>query len=138
MKQKRQRWRLKLLHHHPHNQQSPHTTEGGGGGGQEREDGVQEEGRKEGEQLPSLKSVFDCSYIKIKTVNDGNDGWECGWCGNFFAPRHVSLSWALQHVLKIKRCNVAVCKAAILDKFLKRYQALYDSSKGRIDSKKER
>jgi hypothetical protein len=35
------------------------TTEGGGGGGQEREDGVGEEGREEGEQLPSLKSVFD-------------------------------------------------------------------------------
>ncbi len=47
------------------------TTEGGGGGGQEREDSVGEEGREEGEQLPSLKSVFDCSYIKIKTVNDG-------------------------------------------------------------------
>jgi hypothetical protein len=44
------------------------NTEGGGGGGQEREDGVEEEGGEEGEQLPSLKSVFDCSYIKIKTV----------------------------------------------------------------------
>ena len=66
------------------------TTEGGGGGEEEREDGVQEEGRKEGEQLPSLKSVFDCSYIKIKTVNDGKDGWECGWCGKIFAPRHAS------------------------------------------------
>jgi hypothetical protein len=40
------------------------TTVGGGGGEQEREDGVEEEGREEGEQLPSLKSVFDCSYIK--------------------------------------------------------------------------
>ncbi len=66
------------------------TTEGGGGGEEEREDGVQEEGGKEGEQLPSLKSVFDCSYIKIKTVSDGKDGLECGWCGKFFAPRHAS------------------------------------------------
>ncbi len=65
------------------------TTEGGGGGEEEREDSVQEEGGKEGERLPSLKSVFDCSYIKIKTVNDGKDGWECGWCGKIFAPRHA-------------------------------------------------
>jgi hypothetical protein len=57
------------------------TTEGGGGGEEEREDGVQEEGGNEGERLPSLKSVFDCSYIKIKNVNDGKDGWECGWRG---------------------------------------------------------
>jgi hypothetical protein len=35
-------------------------TEGGGGDGQEREDGVGEEGGEEGEQLPSLRSVFDC------------------------------------------------------------------------------
>jgi hypothetical protein len=41
------------------------TTEVGGGGAEEREDGVREEGREEGEGLPSLKSVFDCSYIKI-------------------------------------------------------------------------
>jgi hypothetical protein len=39
-------------------------------------------------------------------------------------------------VLKIKGGNIAVCKAAILDKFLKRYQALYDSGRGQIDSKK--
>ncbi len=102
------------------------TTEGGGGGGEEREDGVGEEGGEEGERLPSLKSVFDCFYIKIKTVNDGKDGWECGWCGKIFAPRHASR--ALRHVLKINRGNIAVCKAAILDKFQKRYRALYDSS----------
>ncbi len=39
-------------------------------------------------------------------------------------------------MLKIKRGNIAVCKAAILDKFQIRYQVLYDSSRGRIDSKK--
>jgi hypothetical protein len=39
-------------------------------------------------------------------------------------------------VLKIKGGDIAVCKAAILDEFLKRYQALYDSGRGRIDSKK--
>jgi hypothetical protein len=36
----------------------------------------------------------------------------------------------------MKRGNIAVCKAAIFDKFQKRYQALYDSGRGRIDSKK--
>jgi hypothetical protein len=104
------------------------TTEGGGGGGQEREDGVGEEGREEGEQLPSLKSVFDCPYIKIKTVNDGKDRWECGWCGKICAPRHASR--ALWHVLKIKRGDIAVCKVSVLDKFQTRYQALYDSGRG--------
>jgi hypothetical protein len=53
---------------------STFTAEGGGGGGQEREDGVGKEGGEEGEQLLYLKTVFDCSYIKIKTVNDGKDG----------------------------------------------------------------
>ncbi len=52
----------------------------------------------------------------------------------FFAPWHESR--ALQHVLKIKKGNIAVCKAVILDKFQKRYQALYDSSRERMDSKK--
>jgi hypothetical protein len=65
------------------------TTDRGGGGGQERENSVGKEGREEGEQLLSLKSVFDCSYIELKTVNDGKDGWECGWCGKTFAPRHA-------------------------------------------------
>jgi hypothetical protein len=110
------------------------TTEGGGGDEEEREDGVREEGGKEGERLPSLKSVFDCSYIKTKTVNDCKDGWECWWCSKIFAPRHALR--ALGHVLKMKGGNIAVCKAAILDKYLKRYQALYDSGRGRIDSKK--
>jgi hypothetical protein len=68
------------------------TTEGEGGGEEEREDGVSEEGRNKGEWLLSLKSVFDCSYIKIKNVNDGKDGWECGWCGKIFAPRHASVA----------------------------------------------
>ncbi len=39
-------------------------------------------------------------------------------------------------MLKIKEGNIAVCKAAILDQFLKRYQKLYDSGRGWIDSKK--
>jgi hypothetical protein len=80
--------------------------------------------------------VFDSSYIKIKTVNDGKDVWECGWCGKPFAPRHASR--ALWHVMKIKKGNstFARWKAAILNKFWKRYKALHDSGKGQMDSKK--
>jgi hypothetical protein len=39
-------------------------------------------------------------------------------------------------VLKIKSDDIADCKAAILDKFQKRYQALYDSGRGQTDSKR--
>ncbi len=39
-------------------------------------------------------------------------------------------------MVKIKRGNIAVCKAAILDKFQKMDQALYDFGRGRNDSKK--
>ncbi len=61
-------------------------------------------------------------------------GENVGGVGNFFALRLASR--ALQHVLKIKGGDITVCKMAILDKFLKRYQALYDSGRGQIDSKK--
>jgi hypothetical protein len=88
----------------------------------------------EGDELPLLKSVFHCHYITTKIVNDGKDRWECVWCGKIFSPRHASR--ALRHVLKIKKADIAVCKAAIPDRYLARYQALYDSGKGRIDSKK--
>jgi hypothetical protein len=67
---------------------STFTTEGGGGGGEEREDSVGDKGGEEGKQLLSLKSVFDCSYIKIRTVNDGKEGWECGWCFFFHQGMH--------------------------------------------------
>ena len=55
------------------------------GGGEES--GGEESG-EEDEQLPPLRSVFDCSYIKIRTVNDGKDGWECVWCGIFLHVRN--------------------------------------------------
>jgi hypothetical protein len=78
--------------------------------------------------------VFHCHYITTKIVNDGKDGWECVWCGKIFSPRHASR--ALRHVLKIKKADIAVCKAAIPDRYLARYQALYDSGKGQINLKK--
>ena len=61
-------------------------------------------------------------------------GGNVGGVVKIFAPRHALR--ALRHVLKIKGGDIAVCKAAILDKFLKRYQALYDSGRRRIKSKK--
>jgi hypothetical protein len=88
----------------------------------------------EGKELPLLKSVFHCHYITTNIVNDGKDGWECVWCGKIFSPRHASR--ALCHVLKIKKADIAVCKAAIPDRYLARYQGLYDSGKRWIDSKK--
>jgi hypothetical protein len=62
---------------------------------------------EEDEELPPIKSVFDCKHLQLRTVNDGKHGWECGWCGKIFSPRHASR--ALQHVLKIKKGNIAPC-----------------------------
>ncbi len=39
-------------------------------------------------------------------------------------------------MLKFKGGDIAVCKVAILNKFQKRYQVLFDSGMGQIDSKK--
>ena len=89
----------------------------------------------EGEELPPLKSAFHCQNIHTKIVNDGKEGWECGWCGKVFVPRHASR--ALCHVLKINKCDIAVCKAVITARYLSRYKALYDSGQGRMESKKQ-
>jgi hypothetical protein len=89
---------------------------------------------EEDKELPPLKSVFDCKHLQLRTVNDGKHGWECGWCGMIFSPGHASR--ALQYVLKIKKGNIAPCKATIPDRYCKRYLALLDSGKGRIKSKK--
>jgi hypothetical protein len=42
------------------------TTEGAEGDGQEREDGVGEEGREVGEQLPSLRSILIVLLSKLR------------------------------------------------------------------------
>jgi hypothetical protein len=89
---------------------------------------------EEDKELPPLKSVFDCKHLQLRTVNDGKHGWECGWCGKIFSPRHASR--ALQHVLKINKGNIAPCKATIPDRYCKRYLALLDSGKRQIESKK--
>jgi hypothetical protein len=109
--------------------------EGGGGGGEEgRGEEGEEEGGEVARQLPPLRSVFDCSYIKIRVVKDGKDGWECGWCSNSFAQRYASR--ALRHVLKIKKSNGAICKATIPNRFLMRYLALFNANVGQLASKK--
>ena len=85
-------------------------------------------------ELPPLKSVFDCKHLRLKTVNDGKDGWECGWCGKIFAPMHASR--AFRHVLKIKKGYIALCKALIPDRYCEKYLALLQFGKGRLESKK--
>jgi hypothetical protein len=89
---------------------------------------------EEDEELPPLKSVFDYKHLQLRTVNGAKHGWECGWCGKIFSPRHASR--ALRHVLKIKKSNIALCKATIPDRYRERYLALLDSGKGWIESKK--
>ncbi len=39
---------------------------------------------EEDKELLPLKSVFECKHLHLRTVNDGNHGWECGWCGKIF------------------------------------------------------
>jgi hypothetical protein len=71
--------------------------------------------------------VFDISYIKIRVVNDGKAGWECGWHGKMFAPRHAS------RALQLKKTS---CKATIPDRFHMRYLALFNANVGQLASKK--
>jgi hypothetical protein len=88
---------------------------------------------EESVQLLPLKSVFDCSYIELR-VKDGKDGWECVWCGRIFTQRHASR--ALKHVLKIKKSDIAVCKATIPERYRARYWALFSAGQVRLESKK--
>ena len=67
-------------------------------------------------------------------VNDGKDGWECVWCGKTFAPNHALR--ALKHVLKIKKRNIAICRATIPDRFCARYVALFNAGQVRLEIKK--
>ena len=102
---------------------------GGGGGGFDDdmgEEGIWGEEGNGGEEeeevllppLPPLKSVFDCGY-----VHQTQSGWECMWCGKSFVGRHSTR--ALRHVMKMTKNDVGVCSAAIPDKYLKRYEALF-------------
>ena len=54
----------------------------------EGEEGIRGEERNEpvDEELPPLRSIFDCAYIVVRVVNDGKDCWECRWCSKIFAP----------------------------------------------------
>lgn len=77
--------------------------------------------------------MYECDHIVLKVVN-GKDGWECGWCGIFFSPRHATR--ALKHVLKIKKCGIAACKAVIPTRYLDRYKQLHGQHGDRIESSK--
>ena len=68
-----------------------------GGGENEVEAEEEEDAGVDGAELATLGSVFECDRINIKRMND-KEGWECGWCGVFFSPRHATR--ALKHVLK--------------------------------------
>ncbi len=109
------------------------TTEGGGGGGKEREDGVQEVGKKRVSIYRPSRVCLIVLTSKLRLQMMVRMGGNVGGVV-IFSPRHALR--ALQHVLKNKRGDLAVCKAAILDKFQKRYRALCDSGRGQIDSKK--
>jgi hypothetical protein len=94
------------------------------------EEGRQGEERNEpvDEELPPLRSIFDCAYIVVRVVNDGKDCWECRWCSKIFSPKHASC--ALCHVLKIRKNDIALCKAAIPEIYHKRYLDLYNANMG--------
>ncbi len=53
---------------------------------------------------------------------------------NMFAPRHALR--ALWHVLKIKKSNIAICKATIPDRFHARYWTLFNAGQVQLELKK--
>ena len=83
--------------------------------------------------LPPLKSVFDCPNIELCLLH-GKNGWKCLWCDTTFTPVHATR--AISHVLKIKKCNIAVCTAMIPNNYFIRYKALHDESKQSKDARK--
>jgi hypothetical protein len=74
--------------------------------------------------LSALNSVFDRHNIELCIVG-GKTGWKCGWCDKTFSPMHATR--ALKHLLKIKKCDIQVCKAVVPPQYLIRYQALHDA-----------
>jgi hypothetical protein len=101
------------------------TFSGGGeqGGDENEVQAYEEDTGVECAELATLGSVFECDRLTLKKLNN-KDGWECGWCGCFFSPRHATR--ALKHVLKIKKGGIGVCKAVIPPRYLAWYTALND------------
>lgn len=85
-------------------------------------------------ELPPIKHIWECNYIEQCIVRDNKAGWICKWCNNTFFPRHATR--VLNHVLKITKGDISVCKAAIQKAYTKRYRALYDINTTRLDSRK--
>ena len=94
-------------------------------GGEESGQG-EEHGDLLEEELPPLRHIFDCAYIVVWVVSHGKEGWECRWCNKVFAPKHASC--ALRHILKIWKCDIVICKAAIPERDRKRYLDLYKAN----------
>ena len=104
-------------------------VEAGRGGGFDKDlVGEEESNEPVDEELPPLRSIFDCAYIVVRVVNDGKDCWECRWCSKIFSPKHASC--ALCHVLKIRKNDIALCKAVIPEIYHKRYLDLYNANMG--------
>ena len=83
-------------------------------------------------ELADLGSIFECDKINVRIINN-KDGWECGWCGNFFSPRHSTR--VLKHVLKIRKGDIAICKAIIPPRYLAWYQKLHGYNSNQIESR---
>ena len=112
-----------------------------GGGFDNEEDPLKDRAKGEdgqGEDCPDpqkcLRSIFDCEYIQACVVNDGKDGWKCGWCKKNFSPKHASR--ALSHVLKIRKNGIEICKAVIPEINRAKYSDLYKANMERKMSKK--
>jgi hypothetical protein len=91
-------------------------------------------GSSEETDLPPLKHIWECPYIEHCIVRENKLGWICKWCNKTFFPRHATR--VLNHLLKISKGDISVCKAAIETAYLKRYRVLYEGNTQRVDNRK--
>ena len=92
-------------------------------------------GGGEDAQLLPLTSIFHCPLIKDCVNNqNGKMSWLCKWCGKTFSLRHQSQ--AIQHLLKIKLGDIAICSSLIPKEYKDRYHVLYVRSTEQMATKK--
>ena len=86
----------------------------------------------EGDKLPPLASIWDCSKLdRVNIVVDSKSvaGWTCSWCPSadghpqFF--KSVNATKALYHVLKMNGGDIRRCLGVIPDDYMARYRDLY-------------
>ena len=68
-------------------------------------------GGGEDTQLLPLTSMFHCPFIEASANQNGKMSWLCKWCGKMFSSRYQS--WEIQHALKMKLGDVAICSSLI-------------------------